>query len=90
MLFQTNDNNVVFLDDRGEVKGKVEFSDVDDNTVDINTVYVAPSERGFGLAGRLMGAAARHLRFAGKKVQASCPYAQEWFGKHKEYADILA
>ncbi|MGN0287356.1 MAG: GNAT family N-acetyltransferase [Atopobiaceae bacterium] len=90
MLFQTNDNNVVFLDDRGEVKGKVEFSDLDDQTVDIDSVYVAPSERGYGLASRLMGAAARHLRFAGKKVKATCPYAQKWFGDHAEYADMLA
>lgn len=89
MLFQTNDNDVVFLDDRGEVKGKVEFPDVDEDTVDINEVYVAPSERGLGLANSLMGSAARHLRFEGKKVRVSCPYAKKWFDNHQEYADML-
>lgn len=90
MLIQANDNDVVFLDDRGSVKGKVAFPDVDDDTVDINEVYVAPSERGMGLAGRLMGRAASHIRFAGKKARVSCPYAKKWFDEHQEFQDILA
>ena len=90
MLFQTNDDSVVFLDDYGEVKGKVEFVDDGDDTVDITTVYVAPTERGMGLANRLMGTCARHLRFHGKKAKPSCSYAQKWFGEHKEYEDVLA
>ena len=90
MLFQTNDDNVVFLDDYGEVKGKVDFVDAGGDKVDITSVYVAPSERGMGLASRLMGTCARHLRFHGKKAKATCSYAKKWFGEHKEYADVLA
>ncbi|MGI6755960.1 MAG: GNAT family N-acetyltransferase [Atopobiaceae bacterium] len=90
MVFQTNEDSVVFLNDSGNVKGKVEFEDIGNDVVDIKSVYVSPSERGMGLAGRLMSSCVRHLRFNGKKAKPTCSYAQKWFNEHQDSADILA
>ncbi|WP_345894411.1 GNAT family N-acetyltransferase [Olsenella uli] len=89
MVFQTNDNEILFLGDNGAVKGRVSFPDVGEGLVDITETFVAPTERGMGLAGRLMGRAATHIRSQGKKARLSCSYAQDWFGKHPEYADLV-
>ena len=84
----TEDDEVVFVNDRGTVMGRVVPMD-DDSVANFNETYVEASERGTGLAGRLMGQAARHLRFAGVKARATCPYAQRWFQKNPQYSDIL-
>ncbi|WP_077597581.1 GNAT family N-acetyltransferase [Olsenella urininfantis] len=90
MVFQTNDDEVVFLGDDGDIKGCVEFPEVEEGVVDISRTFVAPSERGMGLAGRLMGRAVAHIRSEGKKVRLSCGYAQDWFARHPENNDLLA
>lgn len=89
MNMQTEDDKVVFVNDRGTVMGRVSFPMDDDGVANFNETYVEPSERGTGLAGRLMGQAARHLRFAGVKARATCSYAQRWFQKNPQYSDIL-
>lgn len=45
---------------------------------------------GQGLAGKLVATAAEEAKKAGKKVLPVCSYAKHFFGKHKEYKDILA
>ncbi len=90
MNFQTNDDSILFLSDDGEVRGRVMFPEVEPGVVDVNETYVAPIERGLGLAGRMMGRAASHIRAQGKKARFSCDYAKKWFAEHTEYADIVA
>ena len=89
MIFQVDDNSVKFLGDDNEVKGAVLFPDAEDGVVDINKTYVAPTERGMGTAGLLMGRAAEHIKAAGKKARLSCSYAQAWFKKHPEYQSLV-
>ena len=102
MIFQVDDNSVKFLGDDNEVKGAVLFPDAEDGVVDINKTYVAPTERGMGTAGLLMGTergmgtagllmgrAAEHIKAAGKKARLSCSYAQAWFKKHPEYQSLV-
>ncbi len=89
MIFQVDDNSVKFLGDDNEVKGAVLFPDAEDGVVDITKTYVAPTERGMGPAGLLMGRAAEHIKAAGKKARLSCSYAQAWFKKHPEYQSLV-
>ncbi|MGN0076378.1 MAG: GNAT family N-acetyltransferase [Parafannyhessea sp.] len=89
MIFQVNDNNVEFLGDDDDVKGEVDFTDAGDGVMDITKTYVAPSERGMGTAGLLMGRAAAHIKSMGKKARLSCSYAKDWFKKHPEYRDLV-
>jgi len=52
---------------------------------------VSPAFGGRGVAGRLVKYAMDDVRAAGEwKVLASCPYVLHWFGRHAEYADLLA
>ncbi len=88
-ILQVNDNNVEFLGDDDDVKGEVDFADAEDGVVDITKTYVAPSERGMGTAGLLMGRAAAHIKSMGKKARLSCSYAKDWFKKHPEYRDLV-
>jgi predicted GNAT family acetyltransferase len=50
---------------------------------------VSPAIQGRGLAAALTGAAIAHARAAGWKVRPSCSYAQLYFYRHPENADLL-
>ncbi len=90
MVFQTTPNEVLFLNDSGGVEGRVHWTDPDkDGVVDIDTTYVSPSNRGLGMAGRLMGRAFANLKDAGSKVRPSCSYAKSWVDKHPEYQFMI-
>ena len=52
---------------------------------------VPPESGGRGIAGRLVTHAMDEVRTAGAwKVRPACSYVAGWFGKHPEYADLLA
>lgn len=52
---------------------------------------VPPEFGGRGIAGRLVTHAMDEVRTAGAwKVRPACSYVAGWFGKHPEYADLLA
>ncbi|HEX4182604.1 MAG TPA: GNAT family N-acetyltransferase [Caulobacteraceae bacterium] len=45
--------------------------------------------RGAGAAGRLMEGVVAHARSEGVKIVPVCSYADAWFRRHREHADIL-
>ena len=45
--------------------------------------------RGQGVAGQLLQAAADQIRAEGKRARATCSYAEIWFERHPEEADLL-
>lgn len=89
MGITVGENKVEYLDEDQEMKGKVTFPSVDQDTVDIDHTFVDPSLRGMGMAGKLMEAAAGEIRRQGKKAVITCSYAVKWFESHQEYQDIL-
>lgn len=89
MVFQTTPNEILFLGDTGDVKGRVRMSDPQDGVIDIVETYVSPNDRGLGFAGRLMGRAAAYIKDSGNRAKLSCSYAKSWFAKHPEYQDIV-
>jgi len=60
------------------------------NVVVIPHVEAPQALRGTGAAGRLMEGIAAHARAEGLKIVPSCPYADVWFKRHPDEADLLA
>ena len=89
MQFIVSDYKIYAKDAQGHVIAEVTFPEVRKGTVTINHTYVDPSLRGQGVAGQLMIKAYEHIKEMGKKAEASCPYAVDWFAKHEECRDIL-
>ncbi len=79
----------ITINDQTKTLAEVDFPELEPGLVDINHTFVDDSLRGQGIAGKLMEAAADHLRSEGKKAVLSCSYAVKWFEKHPEYQDIL-
>ncbi|MGI6069676.1 MAG: GNAT family N-acetyltransferase [Blautia sp.] len=89
MDFVYTDNKISLMDERGRVLAEVTFPEAGESVVNINHTFVDDSLRGQGIAGRMMEAAAEHLRKQNKKVVLTCSYAVKWFEKHPEYSDLL-
>jgi len=60
------------------------------NTMTIRHTGVPASLGGRGIAGELTRFALATARKAGWKVVPACSYAEAFFKKHPEYADLLA
>lgn len=91
MNWSYKENQIFSLDNNGEVISKVDFTKVDENTIDIEHVYVSPEYRGQGVADKTMLAVVDYLREKKLKATASCSYANSWFSKNEElYKDIIA
>jgi len=57
--------------------------------IDVRTTYVPMKERGKGIAAALMRAAVDYAREQGYHVIPTCSYAQDWFDKHADEADLV-
>ena len=83
------ENRVVYYDQENQPKGEVTFTDIDQDTVELNHTFVDSSLRGMGMAGQLMEAAVKEIRRRGKKAVPTCSYGVKWLGEHEEYKDIV-
>lgn len=88
MEFIYNENQVTLTNEDEQVFAEVTFLDVDEDTVNINHIFVDASLRGQGIAGKLLEATAKYLREQDKNVILSCSYAIKWFEKHPEYKGV--
>ena len=76
-------------DANGVLLAEITFPTAGDGIADLNHTFVHPSLQGQGLAGRLVRAAAEHLRLEGRKARVPCSYAALWFQRHPQYRDVL-
>ncbi|MFP4478974.1 MAG: GNAT family N-acetyltransferase [Candidatus Izemoplasmatales bacterium] len=83
------EENRVYVEDDDLLLAEVTFPYEDNDTVNINHVFVDPSLRGRGVASEIMRFTYNFIKSKGLKTLATCPYAITWFDKHKEYQDIL-
>ena len=90
MEFRIEAGRIWLNDAHGETIAEVLFPDRGDGTVEVTHTFVDDSLRGQGVAGKLMEALSAELRREGKRAVLTCSYAQSWFEKHCENADILA
>lgn len=89
MNFVVKENIIYYVDENGEKVAEVTFPSLDEQTVEINHTFVAPSLRGTGMAGKLMQAAAEEISRQGKRAVLTCSYAKGWFEHHKEFQHMI-
>ena len=78
----------IYAEEEGRVIAEVTFPDRD-GAADIDHTFVDDTLRGQGVAGQLLRAAADQIRAEGKRARATCSYAEIWFERHPEEADLL-
>ena len=78
----------IYAEEEGRVIAEVTFPDRD-GAADIDHTFVDDTLRGQGVAGQLLQAAADQIRAEGKRARATCSYAEIWFERHPEEADLL-
>lgn len=82
---------VYSTDEKGKLIAETTFFQKEDGVINIDHTYVSPNLRGKGVGANMMAVVAEHLRDKGKRVTASCSYANLWFKKNKEAnADIIS
>ncbi len=88
--FEIHSHAVLYTNQEGDVLAEVTFPEVEQGVVDINHTFVDESLRGRGIASQLLEQTARELDETGRKARLSCSYAIEWFGRHPEWAGLVA
>ena len=78
----------IYAEEEGRVIAEVTFPDRD-GAADIDHPFVDDTLRGQGVAGQLLRAAADQIRAEGKRARATGSYAEIWFERHPEEADLL-
>ena len=58
--------------------------------VELYSTFVPPTDRGRGIAARLVEAAVQHARSEGLRIIPSCWYVAQWLRHHPEHADLVA
>lgn len=76
--------------ENGHNVGKLTYVYVKEKTIRIDHTRVHPSQRGKGLAHRLIEAAVAYARAEGLSIMPVCSFAVAEFKRHPEYADVLA
>lgn len=76
--------------ENGHNVGELTYVYVKEKTIRIDHTLVHPSQRGKGLAHRLVDAAVNHARAEGLSIVPICSFAVADFKRHPEYADVLA
>ncbi len=91
MNWNYKENQMVSVDEKGEIMAQVDYVKKDNNTIDIEHVYVSPEYRGQGIAEQTMQTVINYLREHNLKTMASCSYANHWFHKNEEQCiDVIA
>ncbi len=88
-MFRVEENRTIYLDNKGNILGEVDYPYISSNVVDVNHTYVDMSLRGKGIANLLLINAFDYLRENNIKVKCSCSYAIKWINNHREYADLV-
>jgi predicted GNAT family acetyltransferase len=83
------EKNAVYYKEDGQTLAEIHFPEVGQGVVDITQTRVDDSLAGQGIAGQLALLAAQSIRDGGLKTRTTCTYAEKWFAKHPEFAELL-
>lgn len=89
MELKRGNNRIYAENQEGKVIAEITFPLVEEGICEIDHTIVDASLRGQGVADKLVQAAATAIKQDKLKAKVSCSYAQKWFAKHQEQADIL-
>lgn len=79
--------NKIVYEIEGKEIGEVEFTPIDENTVDICHTYIDPDYQGQQIASKLVEELFKKLKKENKKAVITCSYVDHWIKKHPEYHD---
>ncbi|GAA0598389.1 GNAT family N-acetyltransferase [Virgibacillus siamensis] len=68
---------------------EITYKEIGDDVFEVDHTYTADELRGQGIAGELVGKMVGFAREQGRKIEATCPYAQKKIEDTPEYRDIL-
>ena len=75
-----------------EIEGKLcklQYSKVDDKTLDYYSTFVPESLSGRGIAGEITKFALDYAKNNNLKVIPSCSYVKSYIVRHNEYSDLI-
>lgn len=76
-MIEILDNKIIYKLDNIEV-GYILFSNVHDNTISIDKVYVNESNRGKGIASKMLEFAYDYFTKKNIKIIYECSYSKKW------------
>lgn len=89
MTFSFEKERMTAIGTDGIPMGHITFPRVREGLVNIDHVMTYPKFRGQGVAERMMEALLQHLTRLDQKAALTCPYAQQYVGKHPQWKQIL-
>ena len=84
-----NKNEILLLGENGETLANVTFPEISENVVDVNHTFVHASQRGKGLAQKLMKKLVEDLELTNRKAILTCSYAKKWFHENPQYDGLI-
>ena len=88
-MFKVEENRTIYLDDKGNILGEVDYPYISSKVVDVNHTYVDINLGGQGIANLLLTYAFNYFKENNIKVKCSCSYAIKWINNHEEYQDLI-
>lgn len=88
-MFKVESNRTIYLDDKGNILGEVDYPYISSNVREVNHTFVDISLRGKGIASLLLTYAFNYFKETNIKVKVSCSYAIKWISNHPEYQDLI-
>ncbi len=79
----------VFLEEEGKVVAEINWVFLEEKVIDVNRTFVDESQRGKGLAEKLVLAVIETAKKEELKIVPSCSYVENYFNKHEELASLL-
>ncbi len=88
-MFEVESNRTIYVDDKGNILGEVDYPYISSNVVEVNHTFVDISLRGKGIASLLLTHAFNYFKENNIKVKVTCSYAIKWLNNHKEYSNLV-
>ena len=89
MTFSFEKERMTAISSDGIPMGHITFPRIRAGLVNISQVKTNPRFRGQGVEDRMMDALLTHLTQQNQKAALTCPYAQQYVGKHQKWRHIL-
>ena len=80
---------IVLYGDANKVLANVTFPNISKNVVCVNHTFVDESQRGKGVAAKLMLELVKDLENTNRKAKLTCSYAISWFSKNPQYGKVV-
>lgn len=78
-----------FLEEDGKLVAEIRWEYINDELIDVNGTFVDPSQRGKGLAKKLVLEVIEKVKKENLKIVPTCSYVVDFFNANPEYEDLL-